>query len=99
MPRYIEGSLSFLRVTRGGEVLTDGPATDGRHVRGADAPFSRAVEPGDYQVVSWQRPCDGNCSLLDPAVDRCEATVHVRPGETLTATVVLAQRGGCDVRL
>jgi len=97
MPRYIEGSISFLRVTHGKEVLVDGRVTDGVSVRGRVPVFSRAVEPGDYRVVSYRRPCDGNCSFLDPPVDRCEATVHVPGGETLFATIVLAQEGGCTI--
>lgn len=97
MPRYIEGSISFLRVTHGAEVLVDGRVTVGVSVRGRVPVFSRVVEPGDYRVVSYQRPCDGNCSFLDPPVDRCAATVHVPGGETLFATIVLAQEGGCTV--
>ena len=97
MPRYIEGSVSFLRVTRGADVLVDGPVTDGVSVRGREPVFSRAVEPGEYHVVSYQRPCDGNCSFLDPPTDRCEKTVRVPSGETLFATIVLAREGGCAI--
>jgi hypothetical protein len=98
-PRYIEGSVSFLRVeqTSTGEVIVDGPMTDGMQVRGREPLFSRALEPGEYHVVSYQRPCVGNCGSLDPPSDRCEATVRLNPG-TLTATVVLGQEGGCSVR-
>ena len=100
MPVYIEGSVSFLRVvqTGSGEVLADGRATDGVQVRGRDALFSRAVEPGEYRLVSYQRSCNGNCGILDPPSDRCDATVRVPAGDTLTATVVLGQNGGCTVR-
>jgi hypothetical protein len=100
MPRYIEGSVSFLRVerTHSREVVVDGPVTEGTQVRGRESLLSRAVAPGEYRVVSYQRPCDGNCQQLDPPVDRCNATLRVRAGETLTATVVLGQNGGCSVR-
>ena len=26
------------------------------------------LEPGSYRLVSFQRPCDGNCGYLDPHV-------------------------------
>lgn len=99
-PRYVEGSVSFLRVekTGSGEVIIDGPVTDGQQVRGREPLFSRAVEPGEYRLVSYQRPCQGTCEQLDPPTDRCEATVGLDAGETLTATVVLSQDGGCTVR-
>lgn len=92
MPRYIEGSVSFLRVvrTQDGSVVVDGPMRN-------KPLLDRAVAAGDYQVVSYQRPCDGNCGLLDPPVDRCEATVRVTGGHTRTATVVLGRHGGCTV--
>ena len=99
-PRYIEGSLSFLRIeAAGGEVVFDGPVTDGMQVRGRYPLVERPLAPGDYRVVSHQRPCQGNCSLLDPPADRCERTVRLEPGATLTATVVLAPEGGCEIRL
>ena len=99
-PRYIEGSLSYLRVEAvGGEAVVDGPATDGTQVRGRDPLLERPLPAGEYRLVSHQRPCQGNCSFLDPPTDRCERTVRLEPGATVTATVVLAQEGGCEVRL
>lgn len=72
--------------------------TDGRKV-GESAPlFNRVLEPGQYRLVSYQRPCAGNCERLDPPTDRCKATVSLAAGETLTATVVLRQQGRCAVR-
>jgi hypothetical protein len=99
MPLHVEGSLSFLRVDGpGGEVVFDGPATDGMQVRGRDPLLERSLPAGEYRIVSHQRPCQGNCSYLDPPTDRCERTVRLEPGATLTATVVLAQQGGCQIR-
>jgi hypothetical protein len=99
-PRYIEGTLAFLRVAPvgGGAALVDGPVTDGESERGTEPLFEAVVEPGEYRVDSHQRPCNGNCSLLDAPADRCAATVKARSGETLVATVVLAQSGGCEIR-
>ena len=100
MPRYIEGSLAFLRVesVETGEVLVDGRVTDPSAERGKAPLFSASVAPGEYRVASHQRPCNGNCSYLDPPVDRCAATVRVG-GDAVRATVVLAQSGGCEIRV
>lgn len=98
-PVYIEGSVSFLRVERSdsGEVIADGAMTDGEQPRG-DAPLlSRELEPGEYRILSFQRPCHGNCDYLDAPTDRCAAVADVVAGRVLTATVVLHQRGGCTI--
>jgi hypothetical protein len=99
MPRYIEGSVGYLRVesVATGDVLVDGAVTDPRRERGKAPLFSAMVEPGEYRLASHQRPCNGNCSLLDPPVDRCDATVRV-DGAAVKVTIVLAQRGGCEIR-
>jgi len=98
-PWYIEGTVAFLHVesVESGEVLVDGPVTDPSRERGKAPLFSAAVEPGSYRLLSHQRPCQGNCSMLDPPVDRCKTTVRV--DGPVTATVVLAQEGGCEIRL
>lgn len=99
-PLYDEGSISFLRVEAedSGAVVVNGPMTDGLQVRGKDPLLDRSVDPGEYLLVSHQRPCHGNCDQLDPATDRCEAILRLEPAQTLTATVVLRQAGGCEVR-
>ena len=66
--------------------------------RGRSPLFSEMVEPGEYRLESHQRPCDGNCSLLDPPVDGCEVPVRV-DGAPVRATIVLAQAGGCEIRV
>lgn len=100
MPRYTEGTVSFLRVENDdGDVIVDGPMTNAYQSRGRGHPiFNRRLEPGEYRLVSHQRPCQGNCEQLDPPTDRCEATVDLASGKTLLATVVLGQEGGCTVR-
>ena len=58
--------------------------------------MQRRLGPGRYTVISYQRPCAGNCGMLDPPTDRCarrvrvlsggltEVAVHVRPGRRCT---------------
>lgn len=99
-PRYTEGSLSFLRLewAESGEVVVDGPMTGGREVRGRTPLLSRRLAPGDYHLISYQRPCQGNCRYLDPPTDRCDTILSLDPGEVLTATVELGADGGCTIR-
>ena len=58
---YVEGSMSYLNVRRGDRVVLRARRARVRsHVR---------LHPraGLYRVVSFQRPCDGNCSRPRPA--------------------------------
>ena len=73
---YIEGSMSYLKI-----VATAGRVVLPRRAQGA---FRVRLRPraGLYRVVSFQRPCDGNCSLLDPPTDRCSRRVRVYAGES-----------------
>ncbi len=90
---YTEGSISFVRVR-----ASDGHALVRRRVSKPRFRMLRKLRPGRYRVISYQRPCAGNCSLLDPPVDRCaravrilsggrtEVGVTVRPGRRCTMT-------------
>jgi hypothetical protein len=85
---YVEGSVSHLRVR------------DGRRVvfrRSGSGPIDARLRPraGLYRVVSFQRPCDGNCSTLDPPVDRCSERVRVYAGETSRVGAVTRPGKGC----
>jgi hypothetical protein len=72
---YTEGSISFVRVrdARGAVVVRRRTARPRFRMR-------RKLPPGRYRVVSYQRPCAGNCTLLDPPVDRCARRVRVLSG-------------------
>jgi len=60
----------------------------------------RRVPGGKYRVTSYMRPCDGNCSLLDPPVDRCSGGVQVRAGKINRVIVDLRAPGkGCRIRV
>ena len=91
---YVEGSIGYIRIKS--------PA--GRRVAqktfsGATKQLRFTLAPGRYRVVSFQRPCDGNCSLLDPPTDRCSTAVQIRAGATVSATVVVTPGQGCRIRL
>jgi hypothetical protein len=98
-PMYIEGSVSFLRVEamrpgqRAETQRTPGVAPGGRTLI-----FDERLPPGAYRLVSYQRPCAGNCDYLDPPTDRCETVLHIRADETRRLTLVLRPGAGCRVR-
>jgi hypothetical protein len=77
-----------------GDVKIDGAMTDGLQAWGEDPLYEAELEPGEYHIVSYQRPSAGNCGQLDTPTDRCEATVDLESGQALTVTVVLGEGGG-----
>jgi hypothetical protein len=67
---YVEGYIWF--------VALDGAPPRRVTARSVSLPASR----GRHALRVFIRPCDGNCSLLDPPVKRCSAPV--RSGQTAT---------------
>jgi zinc D-Ala-D-Ala dipeptidase len=92
-PLYIEGAVSFVRVRDAA-----GDTVVRRRVRHRPRfRMVRRLQPGRYKVVSYQRPCDGNCSLLDPPTDRCARRIRILSGG-LTAVKVRVRPGrGCRI--
>jgi zinc D-Ala-D-Ala dipeptidase len=91
---YIEGSVSFLRVRDASGALVVDERTGPRlrwRVR-------RRLPAGRYRLTSFERPCVGNCSLLDPPTDRCSARVTIiAHGRTGVRATVRPFRG-CRIR-
>ena len=92
---YIEGSISFLRVRDArGELVVDESAARGLRWR-----VRRRLPAGRYRLTSFERPCDGNCSLLDPPTDRCSRRIKViAHGRTGVRATVRPGRG-CRLRV
>jgi hypothetical protein len=89
---YIEGSYSYIRVERDGDEVVQ--------VRLTNAPSPRStlrLEPGSYRLVSFQRPCDGNCGTLDPPTDECARSLEAFEGAILEAVVRIAPGRGCTI--
>ena len=97
---YVEGSISYVRVRGIRGKLVVAKRSGRPRFR-----MQRRLSPGRYRVISYQRPCDGNCGTLDPPTDRCareirvlsggltEVAVRVRPGRRCTMSRnVLAAR-------
>ena len=88
-PIFIEDSVTDLRiVSADGEQILNGL----RPIDTLDVPlFDRAVPEGSYHVSAVERPCAGNCDILDPPVEetRCEVEVDVRANRTTRVATVL----------
>jgi hypothetical protein len=86
---FIEGAVGYLEVR-----------SDGRLIQRADGPMGTvqvriALPPGTYRVVSYLRPCDGNCGFLDAPVDRCTAAADVSAGSVTRAVARVRPSRGC----
>ncbi|MEA2456620.1 MAG: hypothetical protein QOI45_2882 [Thermoleophilaceae bacterium] len=90
--QYIEGSVSYLRVRKGRRVVF-------RRSRAGQIDARLRPSAGLYRVESFQRPCDGNCSTLDPPVDRCSERVRVYAGEMSHVAALTRPGRGCRMRV
>jgi hypothetical protein len=91
---YIEGSYSYVRVERpDGEQVLDQRLPSDFPV----ASTTFRLDPGSYRLLSYQRPCAGNCGLLDPPTDRCDAALAVEVGSPLEVSVRVSPGEGCAI--
>ena len=78
---YIEGAAWHFRLTRvGGPTVADLLLLN-------DDDITLRPKAGTYVLRSADRPCEGNCSMLDPDVAVCKRRVTVKAGRRLVATV------------
>lgn len=87
---YEEGSVSYVRVrdARGRVVVRRGVQHRPRFR------LRRRLPEGIYRVRSFQRPCAGNCDVLDPPTDSCARRIRVLArGLTVVRATVRPGRG------
>jgi D-alanyl-D-alanine dipeptidase len=89
---YVEGSISFVRVRD-----SSGDTVVRRRTAAARFRMVRKLPPGRYRVVSYQRPCDGNCGFLDPPADRCARRVRILSGGRTSVRVTVRPGRGCTM--
>jgi D-alanyl-D-alanine dipeptidase len=90
---YTEGSVSYVRVRRErGELVARRGVQHRARFR-----MRRRLPPGRYVVISFQRPCAGNCSVLDPPVDRCARRVRVLSGGLTEVRATVRPFRGCTM--
>jgi hypothetical protein len=91
---YAEGARSFVAVeSRDGDRLLETELQP--TARGHEAAIR--LDPGEYRVVSWQRPCDGSCDTLDPPTDRCVETFVLRGETSVSARIDVRAGEGCTI--
>ena len=89
---YVEGSISYLNLRAGSRVVF-------RRSRAGPIRVKLHPRAGLYRLVSFQRPCDGNCSVLDPPTDRCTRRVRVYAGESTAARAVTRPGHVCKIHV
>ncbi len=86
---YIEGALTYVSVSdRHGRVLI---------TKRVDKRVVLPLGSGHYRLRSWVRPCDGNCSVLDPPTDRCGRAFSLATGQALVATIRVQAARPCAI--
>lgn len=87
----IEGAYSYVRVeTSRGRVVTEK-----RIPSSGRATFD--LDRGSYELISYQRTCDGNCTNLDPASDRCSTGFTIMNSRSLFALIRVTYGAGCRI--
>jgi hypothetical protein len=81
-PAYVEGALGYIRVTSFDALV------DEKRLEGTSSSMNLA--PGNYELIAYSRPCNGNCSNPDTPRDECRLPVTLAAGETLTLDRVRA---------
>jgi hypothetical protein len=89
---YAQGAVSYLRVRAGKRVVFRGSGAGGVNT-------SLSPRAGLYRVISYQRPCAGDCSTLTARVDACSRRVRVYPGELSRVSTVTRPGRGCRIRV
>jgi hypothetical protein len=89
---YVEGSYSYLRVENDEKTVAE------VRLKGMRTPEATLrLDPGAYRLVSFQRPCDGNCGVLDPPTDQCGGEIDAKAGGHVEATLRLSPGDGCTI--
>jgi hypothetical protein len=99
---YFEGSYSYVRVeSLAGEKVIEKRFPEGEKLGPLRFLSTTTVRlaPGSYRLVSFQRPCSGNCGLLDPPTDKCSREMVVAPDRSVEATVTVRPGEGCSVEV
>jgi hypothetical protein len=97
---YREGSVSYVSINQVGNNLITAKVV--RPLAGLEPILLAQTEvpAGTYVVSSFQRPCDGNCDLLNAPSDRCDSEpFEVQEGATVSFLVSVVPFGGCSISL
>ena len=93
---YIEGSIAFLQVRDGGGRVVVDESSGTPRVRWR---VRLRLPAGRYRLTSFERPCNGNCSVLDPPAERCSRRIRVIAGGRTGVRVTVRPGRGCRMRV
>ena len=96
---YIHGMYSYVRVERlSGDKLIEERLADaaGTYPRFISRAAVR-LDPGEYRLASFQRPCESNCGSLAAPTDECNRLIQVSPGDAVEVTVTVRPGEGCRI--
>ena len=102
---YIEGSLHFARLqgptTREWQMDQPLPLPPGSDPNAPREVGSETfdIDPGDYTATFWQRPCNGNCGILDPIESQCRVTFGAQAGVAIRIDVRFPVQKQCTARV
>jgi hypothetical protein len=100
---YIEGSYSYVRVENldGEEPIQKRFPVEARKLGELRflSTMTLRLGPGSYRLVSFQRPCDGNCGILDPPTDECSREIVVVRDRPVEATIAVRPGEGCSIEV
>lgn len=91
---YVEGARSCIAVETGaGNELVE--LELGETARGYEGTVR--LDPGQYRLLSWQRPSSGAGEIYDPPTDRCSAPFSVMPSTAVRARIEVRAGEGCTI--
>jgi hypothetical protein len=100
---YFEGSYSYVRVENldGDELIEKRFTEDAGKLDELRflSTMTLRIDPGSYRLVSFQRPCSGDCGHLDPPTDECSREIVVVRGRPVEATITVRPGEGCAVEV
>jgi hypothetical protein len=97
---YVEGAYSYVRVEdASGNTIVEKRLGDGRQLDDDTlvSATTLRLDPGTYRLVAYQRPCEGNCSMLDPPTDRCAREITVGPDGPPAVTIDARPAEPCTI--
>jgi len=100
---YPDGFVSEIRVYQepdGGRVHEDrlpDPVSTGSST--LTSTLNVRIRPGEYRLVSFQRPCDGDCASFAGPKDRCGVLIQPSPLEPVVVTVRVRPDEGCRIKV
>jgi hypothetical protein len=94
---YTEGQVSYLTITGpNGAVITD---RSFRPLASKAVLYAVPLPSAAYEVVSYQRPCSGNCDHLGGPKDQCSSAFDVAQGAVVAVVVRFAPAKGCTMSI